>query len=81
MRGVYQLIRPRRGTIPQALAIASAVLVASPHVTEAQETRWNDARTMDLVRRAVERRSHQFADSALTDYTAEARGYGNDGNS
>ncbi len=30
---------------------------------------------MSVVRRAVDRRSRQFADSGLTDYTAEARGY------
>ena len=75
MRRVYQLIRPRKGANRHALAIASAVLIASPHVTQAQQTAWNDARTMDVVRHAVERRSHQFADSGLTDYTAEARGY------
>ncbi len=55
-------------------AITSVASVA-PLVAQAQETGWNDARTMSVVRRAVDRRSRRFADSGLTDYTAEARGY------
>lgn len=36
---------------------------------------WNDARTLDLVRRATARRAEQLADSGLVDYQATAHGY------
>lgn len=35
---------------------------------------WNDARTMELVARATERRVRQLADTGLADYTATALG-------
>lgn len=41
----------------------------------AQEGTWNDARTLEVVERAVARRSQRFADRGLTDYRAEAHGY------
>jgi hypothetical protein len=53
----------------------STVLSVDAPVAQAQSTAWNDARTLSLVERAVARRSRQFTDSALRDYTAEARGY------
>jgi hypothetical protein len=51
------------------LVVTSLAALPAP----AQE--WNDARTRELVTRATRRRAVQLADSALTDYTASARGY------
>jgi hypothetical protein len=36
---------------------------------------WNDARALDLVRKATDRRAQQLADSGLVDYQATAHGY------
>ena len=57
-----------------AALITGALFGLFPVATQAQKTEWNDARTLVLVQRAVDRRSRQFA-SGLTDYTAAARGY------
>lgn len=55
-----------------AIAALVAALVATPAASAgAQE--WNDARTTDLVRRAVARR--QVSDTSLVDYRARAHGY------
>lgn len=58
-----------------------AVLVAAcagglpvlPHPAAAQ--RWNEPDVLALVQRATERRTQQLADTGLTDYRADARGY------
>lgn len=42
---------------------------------EAPTPAWNDSATMALVRRGVERRAQQLADTGLRDYTARANGY------
>jgi hypothetical protein len=56
--------------------IATCGLVGLPaRPAHAQERAWNDAHTLDVVGRAVERRSRRFVDSGLTDYRAEAHGY------
>ncbi|MEY4608097.1 MAG: hypothetical protein RL625_314, partial [Gemmatimonadota bacterium] len=39
------------------------------------QERWNDDRTLTLVRSAIARRSAQLADTALRDYRARAHGY------
>ena len=57
-----------------AALITGALFGLFPVATQAQKTEWNDARTLVLVQRAVDRRSRQLA-SGLTDYTAAARGY------
>lgn len=54
-----------------ARLLAAASLLAAP--VQAQD--WNDARTRELVTRAVTRRARQLADTTLRDYTATARGY------
>ncbi|MEN9791847.1 MAG: hypothetical protein RLZZ63_1505 [Gemmatimonadota bacterium] len=54
------------------LLVLLAALLPSP--LAAQE-RWNDERTLALVRSAIARRSAQLADTALRDYTARAHGY------
>lgn len=56
-----------------AVAAASALLVTCAATLAAQE-RWNDERTMALVRAATARRGAQLADTALRDYTAQATG-------
>jgi hypothetical protein len=56
-----------------AAAAASAVLMTCTATLAAQE-RWNDERSMALVRAATERRGAQLADTALRDYTAQATG-------
>ena len=57
-----------------ASLITTMLLGLFPLATQAQKTEWNDARTLAIVQRAVDRRSRQFA-NGLTDYTATARGY------
>jgi len=52
------------------LAIVCVALASS-----AGAQQWNDARTLDLVRQATERRAQQLADSGLVDYQATAHGY------
>lgn len=42
---------------------------------DASEAAWDDARVLELVRRAIQRRGAEVVDSALQDYSAEARGY------
>jgi hypothetical protein len=60
---------------PRHWILAGALVAGLPRPVHAQETVWNDSRTLAVVERAVDRRSRRFADSGLTDYTAEARGY------
>lgn len=50
-------------------------LAVAQRPVEAQEPEWNDAFTVSIVRRAIQRRQQQFADSGLVDYTAQATGY------
>jgi hypothetical protein len=56
-----------------SLAIAAVFALLLPTAASAQN--WNDARTLELVHRATERRATQLADTALKDYRARARGY------
>ncbi len=62
-------------TGPRCWIVAGVLLAGLTLPVVAQEAAWNDSRTLAVVERAVARRSRQFADSGLTDYTAEARGY------
>jgi hypothetical protein len=55
--------------------LACFTLVALPFEAEAQAREWNDPFTLGIVGRAIERRQQQFADTGLTDYTAQATGY------
>ena len=55
--------------------LACLALVAVPVEIGAQDRGWNDPFTLGIVRRAIERRQRQFADSGLTDYMAQATGY------
>ncbi len=55
------------------LALAALWLV--PSVAHAQQPGWSDQRARALIQRAIDRRSRQFADSALHDYAARAHGY------
>jgi hypothetical protein len=49
---------------------------AAPLVAQGGAGRaWNDSSTLDLVARAIARRSAQLADTGLTDYRAVAHGY------
>jgi hypothetical protein len=53
-----------------------ALSVAGPAASPvAAQGRWNDERTLELVRSAIARRSVQLADTGLADYTARAHGY------
>jgi hypothetical protein len=63
-------VRTRRLLLFLLPALAAA---AAPAV--AQAGAWNDARAMELVRRAQERRAVTLADTGLVDYQADARGY------
>jgi hypothetical protein len=55
-------------------AIAASVAVSLGAAAPAEAQAWNDARTMELVTRAAERRSRQLADTGLTSYSATALG-------
>ncbi len=55
--------------------LACLALVVLPFEAEAQAREWNDPFTLGIVGRAIERRQRQFADTGLTDYTAQATGY------
>jgi len=59
----------RRATITVLLVAASA------WKTPVYAQRWNDARVLELVRQATDRRAQQLADSGLADYRAVAHGY------
>lgn len=58
----------------RAVACAATLTLASALAGAADAQAWNDSATLDLVRRAVARRSAQLADTALADYRAVARG-------
>lgn len=64
---------------PSVKALTAAVAVACTFAAPAQARQrggeWNDARTRQLVERAVARRSLQQAHGGLADYAAVARGY------
>ena len=81
---------PQRSTPPvlAALAVALIALAAPTHLAEAQaqgqtplaapargNQTWRDALADSLVRRAIDRRSVQLADSTLLSYTASAHGF------
>ena len=56
----------------------AALLLALPLAAQepaAREAGWDDARVMELVRRAQARRAETVADTALASYQADARGY------
>jgi hypothetical protein len=59
------------------LATLIAVVLAHPAPAGAQsvDAGWNDARTMEVVRRGMQRRSIEVVDTALRDYRADARGF------
>src|SRR3979409_2604353 len=50
------------------------VMIAATSNSARAQT-WNDTRTLALVERATQRRTHQIADTALADYHATAHGY------
>ncbi len=64
-------MRPVRAAILACCAVP-AVLAAQQRP---DSTAWNDARTMQLIDRAITRRTRQLADTGLVDYTAVAHGY------
>ncbi|HEV2734801.1 MAG TPA: hypothetical protein VGV85_08170, partial [Longimicrobiaceae bacterium] len=55
-----------------ALLLAPALAAQEP---AAREAGWDDARVLELVRRAQARRAETVADTALASYQADARGY------
>ncbi len=58
--------------------LLAAPLLALPLAAQepaAREAGWDDARVMELVRRAQARRAETVADTALASYQADARGY------
>lgn len=59
----------------RAPAHAAIILFAAIGPARLDAQQWNDARTVALVRHAVERRARQLADSGLVDYAARAHGY------
>ena len=71
-RGEIALMR-RTATLMGS--IVPILLLLSPCTVQGQRPEWNDARALELARRATERRSAQLADTTLRDYAAQARGY------
>jgi hypothetical protein len=58
--------------------LLAAFLLALPAAAQepaAREAGWDDARVLELVRRAQARRAETVADTALASYQADARGY------
>lgn len=55
--------------------LGAAVPLLAPRAAAAQQREWNDARTIELVRRAIGVRAVQLADTALRDFKAKAHGY------
>jgi hypothetical protein len=65
---------------PRLIAVARAILVlcvstAALRAQGGKARAWNDPRTIELVDRAVARRTAQLADSGLADYHAVAHGF------
>ncbi|HJU90863.1 MAG TPA: hypothetical protein VJ672_15845 [Gemmatimonadaceae bacterium] len=58
-----------------ALIAACGLLAATVAPAEAQAQQWNDSTSRALAERATALRAAQFADTALRDFTAKARGY------
>ena len=58
-----------------ALAAACGLLASPVAPAEAQAQQWNDSTSIALAERATALRAAQFADTALRDFTARARGY------
>lgn len=58
------------------LLIASLLFAAfAPTRAVAQEGGWNDARTLELIGRAIARRTMEVVDTTLESYRADGRGY------
>jgi hypothetical protein len=71
-----RMSRTGRAAIISAVAITS--IVSIPPATAAQEAAeagWDDERVLELVRRGIQRRTFEVVDTALQNYSAEARGY------
>lgn len=68
------LFRPPSPAVGLAILLAIVAIVLPPPV-EAQSQGWNDARTLGLVRRALEVRRSLVVDSLLQSYRSEARGF------
>lgn len=69
-------MRPLR--VSAVLIVVSCLwLVSAVPAAHAQDTTaaWNDERTRELIRAAIDRRAVQLADTGLVDYTARAHGY------
>ncbi len=64
-------------SLPIAVLALLPVLAGAPTPAAqgAEQGRWNDERTLELVRSAIARRAVQLADTGLADYTARAHGY------
>jgi hypothetical protein len=60
--------------IGSVLWLAAGIAPSAGHAQEADERPWNDARALELIARARERRALPLADSTLKDYRASARG-------
>ena len=61
---------------PVCLALACLALPLSLAAQQRADTAaWNNGPTLQLVDRAIARRTAQLADTGLTDYTARAHGY------
>ena len=50
-------------------------MAAPTQIALGQDSRWNDQRSLEVVRRAITHRASQFAEGSLGDYTARANGY------
>jgi hypothetical protein len=67
-------MRPLRAAAALSCALLSSLTVASDAAAQAPPG-WNDARTRELVRAAIDVRAVQLADTGLLSYTARAHGY------
>ena len=62
-------------SLPTGALLALSFVAMTVAAPAAAQGRWNDERTLELVRAAIARRTVQLADTGLADYTARAHGY------
>jgi len=63
-------------SVSRSAVLAVLLCAGAPRLSgQSPDDGWNSARTMAIVRRAIEARKHAFADSSLTRFQAEGQGH------
>jgi hypothetical protein len=74
-RTINRMNRGRPRSILFAWVFLTLVLASALSGQQQPDGGWNEPGTLDLVRRAVDRRSVEVVDTAMQNYRADARGY------